>query len=202
MHGCLSLRSRSRRSLSGRGARGWPWSRSTSARSLGQNESTALSRTCRPLAMSIPTYFVALLSVTRFRRSFRCSDATPCVPFGSLYPEGIPGPLMVLAVGRDLDRQPGSTEQGCENHDYVSEGSTARSVPRGVHVAAGNRSRVTTWNSTSDRLSVDEEARVIGRAKPDSLELTRIAKPPSAHISRVTARPAQHAGPVDGPGED
>jgi putative iron-dependent peroxidase len=36
-----------------------------------------------------------------------------------------------------------------------------------------------------DRLSVDEQQRVIGRTKADSVELTGTDKPPTAHISRV-----------------
>jgi putative iron-dependent peroxidase len=37
-----------------------------------------------------------------------------------------------------------------------------------------------------NRISVEEQERVIGRTKPDSVELTDAAKPPTAHIARVT----------------
>jgi putative iron-dependent peroxidase len=36
-----------------------------------------------------------------------------------------------------------------------------------------------------DRLSIDEQQRVIGRTKPDSIELSAEEKPPTAHIARV-----------------
>jgi porphyrinogen peroxidase len=62
-------------------------------------------------------------------------------------------------------------------------------VPPGEPGAGGSHVLVMRWVhdlEAFDRLPVEEQQRVIGRTKPDSVELSEAAKPPTAHIARVT----------------
>ena len=61
-------------------------------------------------------------------------------------------------------------------------------VPPGEPGAGGSHVLAMRWVHDLDafnQLNVDEQERVIGRTKPDSVELLGAAKPPTAHIARV-----------------
>ena len=62
-------------------------------------------------------------------------------------------------------------------------------VPGGEQGAGGSHVLVMRWVhdlAAFNQLSVEEQQRVIGRTKPESVELPAAAKPASAHIARVT----------------
>ena len=62
-------------------------------------------------------------------------------------------------------------------------------VPPGEPGEGGSHVLVMRWVhdlEAFNQLGVEEQERVIGRTKPDSVELAEAAKPPTAHIARVT----------------
>jgi putative iron-dependent peroxidase len=76
---------------------------------------------------------------------------------------------------------------GTANPDQTRAAEVAL-VPPGRPGAAGSHVLAMRWVHDLDafeRLDVEEQERVIGRSKPDSIELSEELKPRSAHISRV-----------------
>jgi putative iron-dependent peroxidase len=70
----------------------------------------------------------------------------------------------------------------------VRRAPEAALVPPGAPGAAGSHVLVMRWVhdlTAFNRLAVDEQQRVIGRTKVDSIELADAAKPATAHIARV-----------------
>ncbi len=62
-------------------------------------------------------------------------------------------------------------------------------VPPGEPGEGGSHVLVMRWVhdlEAFNQLAVEEQQHVIGRTKPDSVELSEAAKPPTAHIARVT----------------
>ena len=62
-------------------------------------------------------------------------------------------------------------------------------VPPGEAGEGGSHVLVMRWVhdlEAFNQLAVEEQQHVIGRTKPDSVELAEAAKPPTAHIARVT----------------
>ena len=62
-------------------------------------------------------------------------------------------------------------------------------VPPGEPGEGGSHVLVMRWVhdlEAFNQLAVEEQQHVIGRTKPDSVELAEAAKPPTAHIARVT----------------
>jgi len=76
---------------------------------------------------------------------------------------------------------------GTENPD-ATEAPTVALLADGVAGAGGSHAITMRWEhdlDAFDALAESEQEAVIGRTKPDSVELAGGAKPPTAHISRV-----------------
>jgi len=70
----------------------------------------------------------------------------------------------------------------------VRRAAAAAIVPPGEPGAGGSFVLAMRWIhdlEAFEQLSVEEQERVIGRTKPDSIELSDASKPPTAHIARV-----------------
>jgi putative iron-dependent peroxidase len=93
--------------------------------------------------------------------------------------------------------QPGFTYRGGRDITGFVDGTANRPVRRAADVAlvgpgrpgqAGSHVLAMRWVhdlSSFNRLSVEDQQRVFGRTKADSIELPPAAKPPNAHIARV-----------------
>jgi putative iron-dependent peroxidase len=93
--------------------------------------------------------------------------------------------------------QPGFTYRGGRDETGFVDGTANPPVRRAADVAlvppgepgeAGSHVLAMRWIHDLDafhRLSIQEQEHVIGRTKPDSIELTDAEKPPDAHIARV-----------------
>jgi putative iron-dependent peroxidase len=105
-----------------------------------------------------------------------------------------------LAVTKAADlatEQPGFTYLGGRDITGFIDGTANPPVRRAADVAVvppgqpgegGSHVLVMRWVHdliAFERLSVEEQQRVIGRTKADSVELSEAEKPPTAHISRV-----------------
>src|SRR5271165_441283 len=105
--------------------------------------------------------------------------------------------LAVRGAAHLAAEQPGFTYLGGRDITGFIDGTANRPVSRAADVAlvppghAGEGgSHVLTMRWVHDlvafnRLSVEEQQRVIGRTKADSIELSGADKPPTAHIARV-----------------
>ena len=99
--------------------------------------------------------------------------------------------------------QPGFTYRGGRDVTGFIDGTANPPVRRAADVAlvppgdageAGSHVLAMRWIHdlvAFNELSIEEQERVIGRTKPDSIELTEAEKPPTAHIARVELRRSQ-----------
>jgi putative iron-dependent peroxidase len=110
--------------------------------------------------------------------------------------------LVALAVAEAADlaeEQDGFTYRGGRDVTGFIDGTANRQVRRAAQVAivppgrpGAGGSHVLTMRWVHDleafeRLTIAQQEQVIGRTKPDSLELSVDQKPPTAHVSRVEA---------------
>lgn len=70
----------------------------------------------------------------------------------------------------------------------IEEAAEVALVPDGAPGAGGSHAIVMTWMhdlASFHQLPVEEQEGVIGRTKPDSIELDDAVRPPTSHVSRV-----------------